>query len=192
VRLALLGQARVRVEERKLLGQATAPLPPHWPPTAPPVVAVLIPPAASAAAPPPAADSAAEGEGEGEGVGEGVGEGEGEGEGVGEGEGEGEGEGSMGEEHERRIMAGTKLLGERLSSLGLQRIAADDDGNCLLNLSPNPEPEPDPEPKKGLTPNPEPDQATVSFAPSHSSSTVARSSTARCGPWTSSLTKASH
>jgi hypothetical protein len=162
VRLALLGQARVRVEERKLLGQATAPLPPHWPPTAPPVVAVLIPPAASAAAPPPAADSAAEGEGEGEGVGE--------------GEGEGEGEGSMGEEHERRIMAGTKLLGERLSSLGLQRIAADDDGNCLLNLSPNPEP----------------DQATVSFAPSHSSSTVARSSTARCGPWTSSLTKASH
>ena len=178
MRLALLGQARVRVEERKLLGQATAPLPPHWPPTAPPVVAVLIPPAASAAAPPPAADSAAEGEGEGEGVGE--------------GEGEGEGEGSMGEEHERRIMAGTKLLGERLSSLGLQRIAADDDGNCLLNLSPNPEPEPDPEPKKGLTPNPEPDQATVSFAPSHSSSTVARSSTARCGPWTSSLTKASH
>merc|ERR1719424_1470081 len=36
----------------------------------------------------------------------------------------------MGEEHERRIMAGTKLLGERLSSLGLRRVAADDDGNC--------------------------------------------------------------
>ena len=64
--------------------------------------------------------------------GEGDGEGEGEGEGEGKGEGEGEGEGSgMGEEHERRIMAGTKLLGERLSSLGLRRVAADDDGNWL-------------------------------------------------------------
>ena len=67
-------------QERKLLGQATAPLTSHWP-------------AEEAALALALAASAAESEGDGQGS-----------------KGEGEGEGSMGEEHERRIMAGTKLL----------------------------------------------------------------------------------
>ena len=122
----------MRVEERKLLGKATAQLPAHWPPAAPTLRVAVGPPAEEAAVALALAASAVEGEGKGEGEGEGKGEGKGEGEGEGKGEGEGEGEGSgMGEEHERRIMAGTKLLGERLSSLGLRRVAADDDGNWL-------------------------------------------------------------
>ena len=117
---------------------------------APPLAA---PPTASSTAPPAEgreeeaalalalAASAADGEGEGK-VSR-MGEGEGKVSRMGEGEGEGSmGEGgstseaeaasaAMGEEHERRIMAGTKLLGERLTALGLRRVAADDDGNCL-------------------------------------------------------------
>ena len=101
---------------------------------------LAAPPTASSTAPPAEgreeeaalalalAASAAEGEGEGE-VSR-MGEGEGS---MGEGGSTSEAEAAsaaMGEEHERRIMAGTKLLGERLSALGLRRVAADDDGNC--------------------------------------------------------------
>ena len=109
---------------------------------APPLAA---PPTASSTAPPPAegreeeaalalalAASAVDGGGEGDGKVSRMGEGEGEGS-MGEGGSTSEAEAAsaaMGEEHERRIMAGTKLLGERLSALGLRRIAADDDGNC--------------------------------------------------------------
>ena len=74
----------MRVEERKLLGKATAQLPAHWPPAAPTLRVAVGPPAEEAAVALALAASAVEGEGKGEGEGEGEGKGEGKGEGEGE------------------------------------------------------------------------------------------------------------